>query len=266
MDNQRENIEPYLLDRLDKENMQEFERAMDADSQLAQEVEQMRCIITSFERQGESRAFNALSRLNSEEELRDIMTRAEKGCSRRGRSVYLWSASVAAAAAATVLILIGIQPKYSSETLYRTYFTAHQQFETTPSRGGSVLSVEQLEMLSTATELYHQDDYSAAVHIYAKALNGIDANDIPEDAYLYYAISLMQTDNMDKATDILRAISGDDEAELQHQAQWNLALALLKTDQRNDAATIIDELISRSGTYATQAEDLKIKINKRKWF
>lgn len=265
MDNLRDNIEPYLLDRLDKESMQEFERAMNADPQLALEVEQMRNIITSFEKRGESRAFEAMRTLNSEEALRAIMTRAENGHNRRRgmARIYLWSAS----AAAVILIgLIGIQPKYSSETLYHSYFTAQQHFETTPSRGGSILSHEQSEMLSAATELYCQDDYSAAADIYEKVLCGQDKDDIPEDVYLYYAISLMQIDSTDQAINMLRAISENDLAELQDQARWNLALALLNVRQRDEAISIIDELIRGKGTFAPRAEELKTKMNKRKWF
>lgn len=265
MDNLRENIEPYLLDKLDKESMREFERAMSADPQLSLEVERMRSIVTSFEKRGESRAFEAMRTLNSEEALRAILTRAESRCNRRKRMarIYLWSASVAAV---ILIVLIGIQPKYSSGTLYHTYFTAQQHFETTPSRGGSVLSPEQSEMLSAAMQLYRQDDYSAAADIYAKVLDGLDRDDIPEDMYLYYAISLMQIDSTDKATNMLRAMSGNDEAELQDQARWNLALALLKTGQRGEATAILDELIRGKGVYATPAEELKLKMNKKRWF
>lgn len=265
MDNLSENIEPYLLDRLDKESMQEFEQAMNADPQLALEVEQMRGIITSFEKRGESRAFDAMRKLNSEEALRAILARAESGYTRRKSvaRIYLWSAS---AAAVLLIVLIGIQPQYSSETLYHTYFTAQQHFETTPSRGGSVLSPEQSEMLSAATELYRQENYSAAADIYAKVLDGLDKDDIHEDVYLYYAISLMQIDSTDKATNMLRAMSGNDEAEMQDQARWNLALALLKTGQRDEATAIMDELIRGKGAFATWAEELKIKTNKRRWF
>lgn len=268
MENLRENIEPYLLDELDKESMQEFERAMQANPQLNREVEQMRCIISSFEKRGESRALEAIHRLNSEEELRDIVMRAEGKADGHGRGrvarICLWSASVAVAA--ILIVSIGMQPKYSTEELYDSYFTAQQHFETTPSRGASVLSPERLEMLSSATELYHREEYSAAARIYERALDGVAEDEIPEDVSLFYAVSLVQSGIADQAIKVLRVVAENDEAELQDQARWNLALALMGSGQRSEAAAILDQLIRGKGEFSTQAEELKTKIKRRRWF
>lgn len=264
MKNIREKIEPYLLDTLDKESMQDFEQAMKLDKELAIEVEQMRCIISSFERHKERQAFEAMRQLNSKDKLKQIIKRAENRKGSYKRLICLWSA---AAVAATVILMvyIGMQYQYSPEKLYSSYFSEQQHFETTPTRGGSFLNPQQAEKLALAAELYKKNDYKAAATIYRGALS-VSRTDIQEEAYLYYAISLMQIDSAAEAAPLFKIISDNSQAELQYEATWNLALAQLKMGRRDEATATLDKLIKTQSPLAAKADELKIKINKRIWF
>lgn len=315
MDNSPEYIELYLLDKLDPQQMREFELAIEADPRLAELVEQMRQIRTAFEKHGEAPALEAMQRLGSAEELRAVIKQAENSGLRRKQTarMALWSppafekhgeapalgtmqqqgsakqfqteihqvessrsprkktASIAlwgmVAAAATLLIgIFGSQPEYSSKELYNSYFEAQQQFETTPSRGGEIGSPEEAQALSAATKLYRQQDYPAAVRAYSSLWTTVDQEQIPEEAWLYYSLSLIQTDQTDQAIALLRTLSQNDQAELQDQARWTLALALLKANRRDQAMSVLDELTEEQGPLSIQAAVLKIKMTEKRWF
>lgn len=266
MDNTRNKIELYLLDRLDKAEVLEFESAMQADPSLSREVERMRAIVTAFEKRGERQALRAMQRIDSEETLKSIIKQAEKGSTRRHTTARIYGWSAAAAAAVILLAWIGTQPEYPSTELYNNTFTAQQQFDVAPSRGTAAPQPENAETLSTALALYRMGNFATAADTYAKALQGIDEREIAEDVYLYYATALLQTDRMDEAIRMLRSMAANDEAELQDEARWNLALALLKEGQRRASIDILDELIQEQGAFATRAKTLKTKIEKRRWF
>lgn len=136
MKNKYENIiEEYLLGRLDADSAKEFEQRVQKDPELKSQVEEMRGVITAFEKRGEQEALAALQRLESEEELRVIInsTRRQATTHNRLRRIYLWSGSVAAAV--IIAVSVGLQPQYSTQILYDTYHSKFQNTEITPSRG-----------------------------------------------------------------------------------------------------------------------------------
>lgn len=86
MENKDENIiELYLFGKLDVHSTLVFEKRMQVDSQLTAQVEQMREIVAAFEKRGEQGALAALQRVESEEELRKIINRAESQIAPRKR-------------------------------------------------------------------------------------------------------------------------------------------------------------------------------------
>lgn len=133
--NYEDMIDLYLLGKLDADSTREFEQSMQRDPQLEAQVQQMRGIITAFEKRGEQKALAALQRVESEDELRRIINRAELRAvpHNRIRRIYLWSGS--AAAAVIAILIIGLQPQYSTQNLYQTYHTSFLNIEITPSRG-----------------------------------------------------------------------------------------------------------------------------------
>lgn len=223
----KELIEPYLLGELDAQQAQAFERASEADPALALEVERMRSIVEAFDCRGETPACEALERIESEQMLRTIIHRAEHQQPRRRRvaRIGVWWAS--AAAVAGLVVFAGSSPEYSSKTLYNTYFTANQHFETPPSRGG---------------------------------------DDLPEDVRLNRALTLLQSGQANAAIALLRPLADDNEAELQDAARWNLALALLREGQRHEAVVVLDKLIDGKSEFVSKAMELKTKIKERRWF
>jgi hypothetical protein len=226
--NREDLIDLYLLDKLSSQERKDFEEEMLRNGDLCEEVEAMRRIMTGFERKGETEAINAMRNM-PEEQMKLIIADAENGYKQPVKKTGLFLAIAGVVASITILLYIGLQPKYSSEELFSEYYLP-EQLEILPSRGESSPEEKQNEIRFK------------------------EAIDLLEDNKLY------------PATDHLTYLSSLSEFKYQEESKWVLALVYLKRDQREESKKILLQLIETNSYYAKDAKKVVEKLEKRKWF
>ena len=109
---------------------------------------------------------------------------------------------------------------------------------------------------SKAAELYEKEDYFGAVKMYEKL---VAANPDNIKNNLFYAISLMATNQPKKAIDILSIITTSEE--FHFDINWYLALAYLKSKDLQNAQVYFQIIAKDDNYYQVQAKAILEKLD-----
>jgi hypothetical protein len=126
----QEKIDNYLLDRLSEEERIAFEKEMQTDEVLREEVDLMQHIVLALQRKGEE---EILQKHYLFGKYKKIILR-----------------SLSAAAVVILFISIGFRPKYTSEYLFTSYYNT-EELQITPNRGEISAAEKQQETLYIST-------------------------------------------------------------------------------------------------------------------
>lgn len=199
-------------------------------------------IADALVRKGEQEAINDLAGVESVDKLRQIMNEAERkyqspemnltgGEQRRPAAKHgnkLIIAVMSVAAMIAVVMIIGFQPRYSTDELFTKWNDA-VPYESVIVRGG--------------------DDVSEAQK------NALEA-----------AITFAASGKTEEAIEILLPLADDVHSELREDAQWQLAMVYLKSGERIRAKTLLYKIVKNAGMYSKEAAELVNEINKKRWF
>jgi len=276
-------IDRYIWNELSEKERSDFEMIMAEDDSLRNEVELTRYIARGFERSEEQNALDEMLTLPKEQVLSIIYGKHTKPVlqkqpefdysdsrqirrKRTGHNKKTFSVTSAVAAAIVIiLIYIGFQPQYSSRELFDEYYS-EQTYEKNPVRGGYNLTEEQEEYFIQGIGYYKQKDYSKALNIFNKAATGLKPDQIPEEFSFYFAVSLINNNQPDKALEHLHYLSSIKNP-FRRDALWYTSLAYLQLEQTDKAKELLNEISNDpDNRYASDAKRLVEKLNKRKWF
>lgn len=259
-------IERYLADKLSPDEKIEFEKRLNSDTALSKEVEFMRHITTAFDRNAERGAINELKNTD-EKEIRNIIMAVEKGLSSKSKVKRLVTGicSVAAVVAA-ILIIIGLQPRYSTSNLYAEYYETPVYVQGLPSRGGNMITNEEQKELDNATEYYKKGDYINSLNILNKIAVNKNPEELPDNIAFYLAVCMIEINQTEKAKPLLKHVSELDYSEFQEDAEWLQALIYLKKGKRKEANTILSDIEDNRGFYSEKAKELLAKNKEKRWF
>lgn len=260
-----EKIDRYLANELSTEERDNFEKLIAQDFDLRGEVELMRHITVAFEQRGEAEAYQELASLN-EKELKTIIEKVEQKYkpTKQIRHKLIWA--ISAAAAVIILIFIGFQPKYSSESIYAEFHAIPAYQSLPPSRGGTPLNAEQEQELGRAIEFYNEGNFVEAASVFDQVGRDVKQEELPDDMVYYWAISLNEAGHLGEAMQKLGYLSKLEESEFKEDAMWQLALVLLKTDRREEAVKLLKDISTSGGKYNENATVLIEKMQAKRFF
>ena len=223
-----ERILKYLDGKLNNDELHKFERELQTDPTLKEELELHQLVDSSISRQNELR-FRKKLRETELEYLRRHRKEKQKKDKRKQlfsgfRNPYLFAA-LAAAVFAFVFLLKNLHS--NPEKLYNSYYSKFAQDLSSRS------SLENsADALSSGVEHYLKSEYDEAVAdltLYA----GINSKDIV--AYFYRGLSLLEEGKYDLARkDFLKVINQDYNYYMEH-SKWYYSLCCLKLGDTENA-------------------------------
>lgn len=257
-------IDSFLQGQLSDEEQIEFDRLLREEDEFKKEIEIMHRIKIGFEKKGERSALNEIKALSSKKEFEKIISNAEKKYRKTSHKVIYSFISLGVACAVFIFIYMGIQWKYSSDLLFKEYYS-EAVYENVPVRGGQLLSEHQQDLKIKATDLYKQQDYSQALVLYNELKAEVDNNELSEDILFYSAMCLIEGDQYNAAIEDLKPLF-ENGIYFNEKAGWYLALIYLKEDKRKETISILTKLIDDDTDYQDVSIDILSKINKKKLF
>lgn len=216
----------YLEGELNDEQSKAFEKEMDNNKELREDVELCKDVDVFLEKKAEF------------EKLRQQVIQMHDNHEKEfgGKSIRLKYLKYSAVAASVVLIIGTIWFltlfNNSTDSLYKQNFTAWQPKNITRGLNAN-------ETLLKWYELYSISDYYAVAETY-KMLRESDMSN-PQIA-LMYSCALMQQNNFEKAVEVLNSIDVTNSALLKAEYNWYTGLCYLKLDDSDNAQTFLKKL------------------------
>lgn len=221
-----------------------------------------RHIIEAIVRKGEQQeVVEELQKIDSEDDLRQILSSAEKKHSRVLRSSALNRRAVAmilAAAMVAVVLIIGFQPRYSTGRLYEQWYES-PVYEPRVSRGAEEVDSPQKAMFDKAGVLYERGELLQALSLYEQA-SAFAPDKITDEVLFYWAAALAQTGKADDAIAKFSQLAADTVSEYSGEAAWQLSMAYLRIDKRKEATRELERIAASDGLFAERARELIIEI------
>ncbi len=225
----QEKTDRYVLNELSGNELTDFEKNIQEDNSLQEDVILTKHISNAFQKKGERAVIEEIDALSSEEEMKAILASAEKKYQSGAQTKRVIMRITATAAVILALIYVGISPRYSTQNLFEAYYSA-EMYEPIPHRGEVLPIVQQQEQ------------------------------------ELYDAVCLINSKQINEAIEKLEKMSSSPEFIFREDAEWNLALAYLNNNQRNKAQNILLKIAEKNENYAGEAKELLEKLNMKKWF
>lgn len=241
-----EMISQYLDGALSGEELLAFEAQLNADAELAAEVQLQRTIRNEMMLQSRTAAEEAALKESLQQLTRKHFETNAAPIRRISRWWYL-----AATAAAAALLLFIFKPfaktAFDGQKEY-AYYSRQREDLFVVQRGDPADSI-----LLEAADLYNRHDYSSALPLLLQSLNAR-----PADVQLEIAagFSYLQTGNTQKADSLFDRIAAGNSV-YKYEAVWYKALGLLKADKKDDCAALLRSLPPGSSRYASAKELLK---------
>lgn len=236
--NDKELIERYLDEGMTSEEMMSFEKRLNADSELLDELTMQKMAIQAL-RKNES----------IKSELREIFgeVKSEQITPKSNRSFY-W------AAAAVLLIVSVFSIYYFSGTkdyndIYLSYYHPLAATDVTRNEGAVANDTE----LSKAMDLYRQGEYTLA----GQKFETLTSSDNSIDKWwVYLANCYMNTGELSKAREALERAFQTESNFTKQQAQWYLSLLNLKEGHIAQARIDFEKIYSGGGVYERHAKSI----------
>ncbi len=241
-------IEQYLLGQLDENDKAAFEKEMENDSSLKEEVRTHAGVLQGLD---EIRAeklkshFQELeSNLPKEEsnEEKVVEMQPSKGLG----SIWKVAAAIVLLAIPTYLIL---NSGPTADELYNQYYQSYPNVITSTERSQEENPPEQNEALA----YYESGNFEAAIEAFQAELE-----ELPEaaDMQFYLGVSQMETNRLEHAIESLTAVVESNNTQFRDQALWYLALAKMKNGNEVEAEGLLKHIITKENSYSTRAEEI----------
>lgn len=264
-------IDQYLLNELTEEDHAAFKDILEDDEALRQDVRFTRMVINGFNREGEKAALEEMNAL-SPEAFKSIINHAEAKyqqtphvMAKSGMRRRLFISVTSVAAIALVLIYIGLQPQYSTDSLFEQYYTA-MDYEAMPSRSGNNLTEQQEMLLVRAIDSYEYGHYSEALTGFDKIISGLSVENIPVEIQFYSSLCNIEVGQTALAIEKLSHLISFDNI-YSEDAQWYLVLAYIKLNKKDEALVMLARIGQNSEhRYSSQAKELLKKLEEKRWF
>lgn len=257
-------IDRFLRDQLSPEERSEFESLLEKDKTFKEELNIMSHIKISLEKRAEAQTLEKILSISSKQEFENIISKTGNPHRQKPRKMSIYVAATAVACLIFIFIYTGMQPKYSTSSLFKEYYT-DLPYENIPTRGGNSLSDEQNELCSIANQLYREKKYAEASTQYNKAINGLEYSQIPENILFYSSMCLIETKQYDKVVNSFEYLF-DNGVYYPDQAGWYLALVYIEEGKREEAKFVLQKLIDDNTEYKEQSAELLNKLNKKHIF
>jgi len=240
-------IERYIAGNMDETEKSWFEKELDGNTVLQNELKLRRRVDSSLERHDIIELRNKLSAIEKERRDRMITT---KTYSVRRTPILRFAAVI------TSLLLIGSLYIISNsgsnpENLYKKNFQAYSYSGV--SRSGDLKSDD----FRSAMDHYTRNDFKGAASLLKKYLSSK-----PEamEAELYYGVAEMKNNNFPVAKSSFRTIIDNSDNLYIDVAQWYLALCYVKTNEKQNALTQLESIINSNNIFRDKARKLARKI------
>jgi TolA-binding protein len=242
-DNYNEKIDLYLDGELSAEDQAAFEKSMEQDPQLEEEIRQ-------------NLLLREIVETGYQEKMRsDIRTwRSQTSQSDTQKLTNMRKLGYRLAAAASVVIILtatiftGIVPQYSNSRIAARYYEPDEDL-------GAIRGNNDADILRQAFENYEQGNFTGAIPGFQRYPNN--------DKALYgLGLSFYQIEDYENAVETFKTLIERDNIEYTERAEFYLLLSYLHTDQTGpEFQELLNKMIEEGGYYAGQAEGVKKKLD-----
>lgn len=231
-----EQIENFLLGKLDDSEQSEFQRQVIENKNLKQEVELLRIIL------------NVAENKSLTEDLESIHQSLYPS-SKSSKSIHLWKYISGIAASFAILALFWFfygEKEYSSADLYNQYYQAFPEYITTRNT--------QTDKNTEAFLQYSKGEFEEAIQLFK-------TTDRQSEAVKFYlGMSYMETQNISQAVATFSDLLPGSET-YREQIVWYLSLAYLKQGKKENTIQLLSKIDENSFQYE-QAKELLILLQK----
>ncbi|MFT5822549.1 MAG: hypothetical protein ACI8ZM_003805 [Crocinitomix sp.] len=227
-------IDRYLTDEMSEKEKQHFELELENNVLLKEELNLQKKTMALLERAAQIDLKEKVAAINQKTPAK------------------FWIKPLMRVAAILIILLIPsyfyLSSKYSDANLYASYSAPY------PDRITHMGEAEDVQ-LNSAMEHYNKEEYSEALVLFENLRKTTPAN---EDIILYQAVSLMHTDEADKAINLLKeTLSASPKNATAFQ--WQLILAYLANNEGEKAISILTDFLKDNQGY--QQENAKALLS-----
>lgn len=237
--NLNNNLDLYLSGKLSDAERDAFEKQLDMDKALQQELEialKARAVLFARGKKEQKEAFA----------IRFQEIDAAKKA--RTRRLYMY----AAAAVVSLLLLFTFflqESSKSNEQLFAQYYKA--------PLASSIRDLDSISPFKSANIAFQQKQYKEASTLYLQSLSD-SAFQKREEALFYAAISFLELKEPQKTQTYLAQLNSEEYLEMKN---WYSALTYLQLDNSTKATEILEGIRDRKEHYAEQAGELLKELN-----
>ena len=237
----QEKFEDYLLGRMTESEKAKFEKELENNPMLKEQLELERAIVGQIS----NRAF-----------VEEQINTAKKEM-KRGKTVRLVLYSITSIAAIFIfsLFITSLFTNPNFDELYASNFTSYtNDYMATDGAYRGDVKIDSL--LLTAMKSYEKQDYVDAETQFNQILSSKDNPNIR----FYLAVSQLETGKTELAISTLNTLLSQPNEknvfDYYEQTRWYLALVNLKLHQKSDAKKYLKELVALEGVYWDKAKEL----------
>lgn len=234
-----EKIESYLDGNMSVKESQAFEKHLNADAQLAEEVALHRQLEAALADQDVMELEKILLKLRQPQRRLNNTRLKERTLGRR---------LMAAAAALLLLVMLGYFLLPQPAPHYTAYFEPYPYYLSTRSAEEG-----QARQLNEATRLYESGNYENALPFFS-ALRSANPDD--RSLWFYEAYCQLKSGQYERAeNNFLHLIKDGDSAYVQ-PAEWYLVETYLVQDNTEAAKALLGSIVQKEGDFSVLAEEL----------
>lgn len=241
-------IDKYLLGQLTTEEIQSFEKELENNRELAQEVRMQSLIIQGFEKIEEEKTRTWLKEL-------DNTIPFQSSNKVNMRKIILISSSIAAAA--IIAIVMFLQDNNKGDQLFAQNFQplpANNNYLSMPRSDESPienLTPEEYSLAVKGMQRYSLKDYKNAISNFSEIS---DLNTKNPELFFYLSLSQLAIGKTMAAIVNLEKLEKISDFKYEEDVKWNLALGYLKTKQNSKGISLLKYLTTSHGTWAEPAK------------
>ena len=224
--NKDQQIEDYLLNRLNDTERMDFENTLRHDKDLQKQLELQALIIKGARSSGRDQLKSRLQKIHQQEFPRQAKTRS------------LLPLLSKVAAVVLLLVLGGVYLfKGESPTTQQLFAQNYEAYSLSLASRDAADN----ELLARLNELYRQQNYKAALPLFDQLLKNDSLN---ARMLIGAGICHLELDQPQAARNRFSAIIEANDLRLQDMARWYTALSFLKEGQAENAQSYLDQILS----------------------
>lgn len=241
--NNNEKIDPYLDGELNEEEKAAFEKSVEQDPQLEEEVRQNMLL-----REVVETAYQE----NLRAHIRTWKSEGSKNSDRQVATIRRLGYRLAAAASVVIILTASIftmvVPQYSNDRIAARFYEPDADL-------GSIRGSNDADILRQAFENYEQGNFTGAIPGFQR---------YPDNDKALYGLGLSyyQIEDFENAIITFKALAERKNIEYTEKAEFYLLLSYLKADQTGpEFQELLNKVIEEEGYYVGQAQGIKKKLD-----